>query len=243
MPSHIQIKTNAARSRRLGFTLIELLTVIAIIGILAAILVPAVGSVRANARRTAAASNLRQIALAHAAYTNEGGRGRVLSATSAQEWARTLAEKAALNQPDLYYAEDDPVIVAAVTARPRVVAAPPVNGGSTWEINADFAAYPMSYTVVAKITPGAPAATTPVAWSRGLGTDGRWHASGAAKPGVYGDHGGHIAFLDGHVEYFEDLSAEGGRLTDYLTRQPTADITKALPPGALAFDFDGQAYP
>jgi prepilin-type N-terminal cleavage/methylation domain-containing protein len=47
-----------------GFTLIELLTVIAIIGILAAIIIPVVGKVRSSARTATATSNLRQIGLA-----------------------------------------------------------------------------------------------------------------------------------------------------------------------------------
>lgn len=46
-----------------GFTLIELLTVIAIIGILSAILIPVVGHVRESAKRAACSSNVRQIAL------------------------------------------------------------------------------------------------------------------------------------------------------------------------------------
>jgi prepilin-type N-terminal cleavage/methylation domain-containing protein/prepilin-type processing-associated H-X9-DG protein len=54
-----------------AFTLIELLTVIAIIGILAAILIPVVGSVRENARQAQCGSNQRQIGLAVLMYESE----------------------------------------------------------------------------------------------------------------------------------------------------------------------------
>ncbi|EIQ00525.1 prepilin-type N-terminal cleavage/methylation domain-containing protein [Opitutaceae bacterium TAV1] len=54
-----------------AFTLIELLTVIAIIGILAAILIPTVGTVRKAANETKSLSNLRQIALAMNVYADE----------------------------------------------------------------------------------------------------------------------------------------------------------------------------
>ena len=54
-----------------AFTLIELLTVIAIIGILAAIIIPTVSKVRSSARQASCKSNLRQIGMACNLYAEE----------------------------------------------------------------------------------------------------------------------------------------------------------------------------
>ena len=62
---------NTDRSGRSGFTLIELLTVIAIIGILSAILFPVVSQVRLKSMRSATVSNLRQVNLAFRLYIND----------------------------------------------------------------------------------------------------------------------------------------------------------------------------
>lgn len=60
--------------RARGYTLIELLVVVSIIAVLAALLMPAIGSVRAAARSTVCMSHLRQIGSAITAYAtdNEG---------------------------------------------------------------------------------------------------------------------------------------------------------------------------
>lgn len=59
-----------ARSRH-GFSLVELLTVIAIVGILAAIVIVSVGRVRASARDTRCLGNLRQIGMLFTLYRQD----------------------------------------------------------------------------------------------------------------------------------------------------------------------------
>lgn len=65
-----------SRRRPAGFTLVELLTVIAIIGVLAAIVVPVVGKVRNASQKTQSLNNLRQIGTALQLYVADN-RGYV----------------------------------------------------------------------------------------------------------------------------------------------------------------------
>ena len=94
----------AARPFDPAFTLIELLTVIAVVGILAAILLPVVGKVRQSALRSDCVSNLRQIGNAVALYAqdNKGHYPRAYAVPGGVEvyWRELIVRGGYLGQPN-----------------------------------------------------------------------------------------------------------------------------------------------
>ena len=91
----------AGSNKNQGITLVELLIVIVVIGIIAAILLPAVGRPRGGpSRRTTCLNNIRNIALACTSYESTNGKfPAAVSSHSESFWVRILAM---LDQNSLY---------------------------------------------------------------------------------------------------------------------------------------------
>ncbi len=86
------------RKRASAFTLIELLTVIAIVGLLASLVLPAVGRVRQAARQASSASNLRQLIQATHTYITEH-RGEFPPSMSLDNRTRWHGARPSLSAP------------------------------------------------------------------------------------------------------------------------------------------------
>ncbi len=209
-----------------GFTLIELLTVIAIIGVLAAIIIPTVGKVRETAQRTVDASNLREIAKAAMIFAADNGdrlpdplaaaaQANVDAGSNYFRWIGLLGRAGTLNDAAFYFSKNDPLFDG--TAPASVIDPDDANHR---QVVAALEQKTPSFEFVGGLKMSDPA-TTPIAFTRGLTAQGTWDRD----RGVYRETGGHIVFLGGNVQYYQTID---NRLTNTLGK-PTNDIRETIP--------------
>lgn len=237
---------NSPRSSVAAFTLIELLTVIAIIGILAAIIIPTVGAVREKAQRAVDGANAREILKAAQIYAGDNqdrlpdpvNITTIASAQQVWKWPGILAKNNILTDPSFYFAKNDPAFnsasplqfIIAPSAQRNQLHPSFTNGRSpSWEF---VGGVKMSDT-----------ATTPVLYTRGLTSSGLWNVTS----GVYKDSGGYVAFLGGNVAFYPNLgtiqtSPLLSNLSTSTSQNHPVDIRQAIPFNTTNANLSGRIY-
>jgi prepilin-type N-terminal cleavage/methylation domain-containing protein len=230
---HDTERASRPSSRSAAFTLIELLTVIAIIGILAAIVIPTVGTVREKAQRSVDGNSVREILKAAQIYAGDNQDrlpdpqnipNTTLNAPQpAWKWPGILAKNNILTDPAFYFCKNDAAfngtypqfIIQPTAARNTLHTTFTTTRSPSWEF---VGGVKMS-----------DAATTPVIYTRGLTATGLWNTTS----GVYKDTGGFIAFLGGNVSFYSNVQAAN---SPFFSNNPSStsqtkpqDIRQAIP--------------
>jgi hypothetical protein len=229
----------------LAFTLIEVVFAITIIAILLSILLPAMSSIKLSAQKVKDVSNLQKIAEAwrecviNRGWTfGEGDGGDFWALESVERLAgvdKSSVSDMVLNDPYVWISSGDKYASKIIkdticrfdSGTGKVVITYPDLRNSCFSnvSNSFFSGYfVLSYCFIAHgPISNVPLDTTPLAFTRGLCSDGTWDE----QAGLYGSKGGYVVYCDGHVVWFD--GSKPAKFLKWDQSGYTSDIHYAVP--------------
>jgi hypothetical protein len=235
--------TRRKNAKSKSFTLVEIVFTISIIGILLAILLPAMSAIKLSAQKVKDVSNLKKIAEAwrEAAINRswafgEGNGGDFFISEFMQLLAgydKNSVSDILLNDPYVWVSPGDKyaskilrdTICQFDSGSERITYTPEGFDGVNNSLFSGW--FLVSYCFIAHgPISNIPLDTTPLAFTRGLCTDGTWD-EGA---GLYGSKGGYVVYCDGHTAWFD--GSKPAKFLRWDQSGYTSDIRYAVPTNA-----------
>jgi competence protein ComGC len=231
-------KRQSVKSKNKSFTLLEIVFTIVIIGILLAIFLPVMSSIKLAAQKVKDQSNLKIIASAwkECAIERGGIDQNLVNATGFVQrlagFGKTSVSNMVFNDPNVCISPSDkyaskvqwPAICKFVDGKLFYIA-------DAWSKTLNLARGSdtrlFSYCFIANLPGNVPLGTTPLGFTRGLKINGKWHS----QYGLYGDKGGYVVFCDGHTTWFD--GSKPAKFLKWDQSGYTSDIREAVPVSAF----------
>jgi hypothetical protein len=235
---------NVKSKKRKSFTLVEVVFTISIIGVLLAILMPAMSAIKLSAQKIQDVSHLKKIAEAwrecviNRGWTINGkdGSGTYFATAFAEQLAgfgKTSVSDMVLNDANVYISPGDRHASKLGQESLCKIQGNTINWTGAFSNTSNFMnsssqdAQRISYCVIANLPATVPLNATPLGFTRGLREDGKWDE----KAGLYGSKGGYVVYCDGHTTWFD--GSRPAKFLHWNGQQYTSNIRETVPNSTL----------
>jgi competence protein ComGC len=236
-------KATSVKSKNKSFTLLEIVFTIVIIGVLLALFLPVMSSIKLAAQKVKDQSNLKTITAAWRECVINYGReinscnwqknpgyvSLVMERLAGCDGSGKISDMV-LNDPYVYISSGDKYAGKIIKDVICFFNGTEVREAG-WYNNVSnimtSGALLISYCLITGLPAYVPLDTTPFAFTRGLRVDGKWDE----KAGLYGSKGGFVVFCVGHTTWFD--GSKSARFLRWDQSGYTSDIREAVPNSAF----------